>query len=462
MDIPPYLTITEAARLIRARDLSPVDLTRAVLDRIAALNPMLNAYITVTADVALAQARAAEQAFVNGEDRGPLQGIPFAVKDLCFTAGIRTTCHSRVLESFIPDVDATCIAKLYGAGAVMVGKLALGTFATTAILDGPWPASRNPWDVDYIPGDSSSGSGCAVAAGLCLGALGSDTGGSIRKPAAYCGVVGLRPTHGRVSCWGTVPLSWSFDVIGPMTRSVADCAIMLEVIAGYDPRDPASVDRPVPEYSASLTSDLAGLVVGVDQANFLNDRVDPEIAAAVSEALRVLEELGATIKPITVEMLDEAAAAFSIMLSSESHTYHAAAIRSTPELYGPGLRNTFRVGALLGAADYLAAQRVRSHFRQRLLELFRDGIDLIAAPAWPTPTESFAEVATARRVDPINVTRPFSVAGVPAIALPCAFSGAGMPIGLQLAGRPFDEGTVLRAAHAYEQAMPWHTLHPAP
>ena len=454
-------TLADTAELIRRREVSPVEVTTGLLERIERLDGALHAYITVTADVALRQARRAEAALAAGTYRGPLHGIPIALKDLYDTAGIRTTADSRVLEHNVPAADAQCVTRLYDAGAVLLGKLALSEFATGSVVEGPFPAARNPWNPDHVPGASSSGSGAAAAAGLCLGALGSDTGGSIRIPAAYCGVVGIRPTYGRVSRRGVVSLSWSLDTAGPLARTVTDCALLLQALAGHDPLDPASAAAPVPDFTAGLGPDLSGLVVGVDREHFFGPFVEAQSGAAVEAALGVLRGLGAEVREIELPLLDVAGAALNTIHLSEAHTYHEARIRARPDLYGPALRAYFRLGALAGVADYLRAQQVREKIRRQMLAALRE-VDVIAGPTTGTlpPRLDAPGTAMVDRFSRRSLTAPFSLTGVPAISVPCGFSADGLPIGLQLAGRPFDEATVFRVAFAYEQATPWHTMHP--
>lgn len=457
--IDPYFTIDEAATLVRTKQVSPVELTEACLSRMEALEPALHSFITITADHAMAQAKVAEAEIVAGNYRGPLHGIPLAHKDLYATKGILTTSHSRVLENWIPDEDCTPIARLNAAGAVMLGKLATMEFATGSVVEGPWPAARNPWNTDHIPGGSSSGSGSSVAAGEALGALGTDTGGSVRNPACLCGIVGLRPTIGRVSKGGVVSLSWSLDTCGPLTRTVTDCAHMMQVISGFDPKDSCSADVPVPDFAAALTGDVRGLRIGIDRKHFFHDKIQPDTLAAVEAALDVFKGLGAVVKEIELPMLDYANAAQATIHMSESHAYHEQRIKSTPGLYGPTLRAYFRMGALVSGPDYLQAQRVRDRIRTEMLAALKTEVDIIASPANGGPAESFANYTTRNRFGRVGTTAQFSQAGVPAISIPCGFSN-GLPLGLQLAGRPFDEEIVLRAAHAYEQATPWHTMRP--
>jgi aspartyl-tRNA(Asn)/glutamyl-tRNA(Gln) amidotransferase subunit A len=458
---PAFPTLAGTADLIRRREVSPVEVTAGLLERIDRLDGALHAYITVTADLALRQARRAEAELAAGTYRGPLHGIPIALKDLYDTAGVRTTADSRVLEHNVPDADAQCVTRLYDAGAVLLGKLALSEFATGSVVEGPFPAARNPWNPDHVPGASSSGSGAAVAAGLCLGALGSDTGGSIRIPAGYCGVAGIRPTYGRVSRRGVVSLSWSLDTAGPLAPTVTDCALLLQALAGYDPLDPASAAAPVPDFSAGLRPDLRGLVVGVDRAHFFGPAVEAQSRAAVETALGVLRGLGAEVREIELPLLDVAGAALNTIHLSEAHTYHETRIRARPDLYGPALRAYFRLGALAGVADYLRAQQVREKIRRQMLAALRE-VDVIAGPTTGSlpPRLDAPDTAMVDRFARQSLTAPFSLTGVPAMSVPCGFSADGLPIGLQLAGRPFEEATVFRAAFAYEQATRWHTMHP--
>jgi aspartyl-tRNA(Asn)/glutamyl-tRNA(Gln) amidotransferase subunit A len=458
--LPPYQTLAATAGLIRRREVSPVEVTAALLDRIARLDGALHAFITVTADLALSQARRAEAELAGGHHRGPLHGIPIALKDLYDTAGIRTTAHSRVLQDNVPPADAPCVTRLYDAGAVLLGKLALSEFATGSVVEGPFPAARNPWNPEHAPGASSSGAGTAVASGMCLGALGSDTGGSIRFPAAFCGVAGIRPTYGRVSRRGIVALSWSLDTAGPLAQTVTDCALLLQAVAGYDPLDPGSAPAPAPDFSAGRDPDLHGLVVGVDRERCFGPFVEPQTLGAVERALGVLRDLGAEVREIALPLLDVATAALNTIHLSEAHTYHEARIRARPDLYGPTLRAYLRLGALTGVADYLRAQQVRQKIRREMLTAL-EAVDAIAAPTSVTlPPRLDAQGAAAERFSRPSLTAPFSLAGVPAMSVPCGFSADGLPIGLQIAGRPFDEATVFRVAGAYEQATPWHAMHP--
>jgi aspartyl-tRNA(Asn)/glutamyl-tRNA(Gln) amidotransferase subunit A len=457
-----YLSIREAGALLKSGQLSPVELTRAFLDRIAQLDGKLQSYISVLHDQAMATARTVEAELLRGDYRGPLHGIPIALKDLYDTKGIRTTASSRVLARRVPTEDATTTARLAAAGSILLGKLAMHEFA----LGGPdpscgFPLARNPWNLDHIPGGSSSGSGTAVAAGLCMGSLGSCTGGSIRGPAAYCSIVGLKPTYSRVSRYGVVPLSWTLDHCGPMTWTVEDSAIMLQAIAGQDPKDPTSSRAPVPDYTAGLQEEVKGLRIGVPRHFFFaNDpRIDRETLAVVETALKAYEDLGAHLEEVTIPMLQYAGIAQPIIMLSEAFTYHERLLRSTPQEFGDMVRARFRVGALFSGADYVQAQRVRNVLKRECAQVLQR-VDVLASPTMSTPAPAFAGIdamSTARRP---SFTGPYNLTGMPAISVPCGFTSAGLPVGLQLAGKPFDEPTVLRAAYTYQQHARWFEQRP--
>lgn len=457
-----YLTIREASALLQSGQLSPVELTRAFLERIARYDGTLQAYITVLSDQAMAAARTAEAEMLRGDYRGPLHGIPIALKDLYDTRGIRTTASSRVMAQRVPTQDATATARLAAAGAIVLGKLAMHEFA----LGGPdptcgFPLARNPWNLEHIPGGSSSGSGTAVAAGLCMGSLGSCTGGSIRGPAAYCSMVGLKPTYGRVSRHGVVPLSWTLDHCGPMTWTVEDAALMLQAIAGYDPKDATSSRAPVPDYTTALKEDITGWRIGVPRHFFFaNDaRIDRETLAAVETALQACASLGAHIEEVHIPMLDHAGAAQPVIMLSEAFTYHERLLRQTPQEFGDMVRARFRVGALFSSADYVQAQRVRHVLKRQCAQVLQR-VDVLASPTMSSPAPAFAgtdAMSTARRP---SFTGPYNLTGMPAISLPCGFTRAGLPIGLQIAGKPFDEPAVLRVAYAYQQHARWFEKRP--
>ena len=456
-----YLTIGEASRLIRNKELSPVELTQAFLDRIESVDGRLKSYVTLLRDSALAEASTAEAEVRRGQWRGPLHGIPIALKDLYDTAGVRTTAQSKVLEHRVPAEDATTVARLREAGAVLLGKLAMHEFALGGPPTSLFEQACNPWNLDYITGGSSSGSGAAVAAGLCMGSLGSDTGGSIRGPASLCGIVGLKPTYGRVSRSGVVPLSWSLDHCGPMTWTVEDSALMLQAIAGYDPNDPTTSHTAVPDYSASLKDGVKGLTIGVPRHHYFDrQNGDPETLSLVEKALGALEGMGARLVEVTIPSLEYAWIANMVILLGEAFAYHRKNLQSQPENFGEIVRMRFYLGGLFSAGDYVQAQRARSRVKREMAQTLQK-VDVLATPT------SFRPAATLKEFDPIalmmnpSFTAPFNEAGLPAISIPCGFNDAGLPIGLQIAGRPFDEPTVLRVAEAYEQHARWSDIRPS-
>ncbi len=459
-----HLSIKEAGGLIESRQLSPVELTRAFLDRIGTVDEELSSYVTVLPDAALEQARVAEAEVMGGRYRGPLHGIPVAFKDLFDTKGVRTTAQSRVMEHRVPDTDATAALRLREAGTVLLGKLAMGEFAIGG-MKSLFGQARNPWNVDYATGGSSSGSGAAVAAGLCMGALGSDSGGSIRGPSALCGIVGLKPTYGRVSRYGVIPLSWSLDHCGPMTWTVEDAAIMLQTIAGHDPKDPSSSEEPVPDYPGLLDRDVKGLTIGVPRHYLLdsNAGVEPETWASVETALAQMEGLGAHLEEVHIPSLEHAVTANTIIMLSEGFAYHRANLITQPEAFGDAVRIRMYLGSLFSVSDYLQAQRVRSKLKREFASAFRR-VDTIAGPTKGKP----AGLLSAEGADSIGVmgrpsfTSPFDQTGLPAISVPCGFTQAGLPIGMQIIGKPFDEITVLNVAHTYQQHARWYERRPIP
>jgi aspartyl-tRNA(Asn)/glutamyl-tRNA(Gln) amidotransferase subunit A len=452
-----YSTIRELGARYRKRELSPVEVTRALLDRIAKLDSKLNTFVTVTPDRALADARAAEELLRRGDDR-PLLGIPIGHKDIYCTRGIRTTGGSALLADWVPDVESTCGRRWQEAGTVLLGKLITHEFAMGLQFPGHrFPPARNPWNVNHIPGGSSSGSGAALAAGLVHGATGSDTGGSIRGPASFCGIVGLKPTYGRSSRAGVLTLSWTLDHTGPMARTVEDCALLMQPLAGHDPLDPASSLAPVDDYTAQLGRDVRGLRIGVVR-NYFFEGVDPEIERAFEEAMATLRGLGAEVRDVQIPSL-KATHAFLLILLAEAYAYHERDLREHPELYGEVLRERFLTGALVTAAEYVQAQRIRSEICRETAEVLRD-VDVLATPTSPKPATPFAQAHDPEFGFPRSNMPPFNVTGSPTLALPCGFSASGLPLSLQLAGRPFAEATVLRVGHAYEQATSWHTRRP--
>ena len=449
-----YLTIREASELLRGGKVSPVELTRAFLERIEQLDEKLQSYITVLSDSAMAEARRAEAEILQGDYKGELHGIPIALKDLYDTEGVRTTASSRVMKDRVPDEDATTTARLKAAGSVLLGKLSMHEFA----LGGPdpscgFPLARNPWNLEHVPSGSSSGSGAATAAGLCMGSLGSCTGGSIRGPASICGIVGLKATYGRVSRYGVVPLSWTLDHCGPLTWTVEDTAFMLQAIAGYDPKDPTSSRAPVPDYSASLREDIRGLKVGVPRHFFFSDdpRIDRETVAAVDSALKTLEDLGAEIEEVTIPTLKYVGASQRIIMLGEAFAYHERNLKSRPQDFGKMVRAWFQLGGLFTAGEYVQAQRARNVLKRDFAEVLQK-VDVIASPTMSKPAPRFDESDGMTSARMLSFTSPYNMTGMPAISVPCGFTSSGLPIGLQIAGKPFDEPTVLRTGYTYQQS----------
>ena len=461
-----FLTIADAAREIEARRLSPTELVEAHLDAIERTEPALNSFITLMADEARATAREAEREIARGAYRGALHGIPVGLKDLYYTRGVRTTVGSKILRDFVPDYDSAAAERFAASGAVLMGKLQMHEFALGATSvnphDGP---ARNPWDVSRITGGSSGGSGSAVASGQCMAALGSDTGGSIRIPAALCGIVGLKPTFGRVSRHGVHPLAWSLDTAGPMTRSVRDSAIVLNALAGYDARDPSSANVPSADFTEGIDAGIKGLKIGAP-TDFFYDVIDPEVAEAVCAATGVLKSLGATVERIPLPALNQALGISGTLLVTEAAETLFDKLRDRPEDIGEDVRARLYLGAMTPAADYIRAQRARRAYNEQVAETMRE-YDLLVAPSVATgaPRIDQETVEIAGRTENAlslmsRLTRPFNLTGQPAISVPCGFTSDGMPIGMQLAGRAWDEATVLRAAYAYEEATAWGERRP--
>jgi aspartyl-tRNA(Asn)/glutamyl-tRNA(Gln) amidotransferase subunit A len=457
---PAFLTIAELGRLYDRRELSPVEVTQALLDRIAAHDGKLHSFIRVTGDVALAEAATAERELQAGRRRGPLHGIPYALKDIVETAGIPTTGHSKLTQGHIPAADAHLVTLLKAGGAVLVGKLATWEFALGGpSWDLPWPPARNPWNTDYLPGGSSSGAGAAVAAGFVPGAIGTDTGGSIRGPAAVCGIAGLKPTYGRVSRRGVFPNTFTMDHCGPLTRSAEDIALVLQVIAGFDPDDPGSEDIPVPDYGAALTGAVEGLRLGLVE-RWHEEASHPDVAPAIAAAVEVLRGLGAVVEPVGLSSLRDYTDCKTTISIAELYAIHEHDLKTRPQDFGRILRNRVLPGALIRAEDYVQALRWRAVLAReqaaalrRFDALLTAGALNVAEPADPNQPD--------RLVSSPSITMPFSVGGLPAIAIPCGFSRQeGLPLSLQIAARPMQEATVLRIAHAYQQATDWHRRHP--
>lgn len=456
-------TLTEVAELLKNEDVSPVELTQAMLDRITALDGRLRSYFTVTADLALEQAAAAEAEIQKGKYRGLLHGIPIAVKDLCYTAGIPTTAASPMYADFKPGFNATVVDRFYRAGAVLLGKLAMTEFA----LSGYHPSIAppvNPWSAEHWPGASSSGSGVATAASLCFGSLGSDTGGSIRFPSACCGIVGVKPTYGKVSRYGVFPLGETLDHVGPMTRSVADAAAILRTIAGFDPHDPTTRRETARDYMDTLDNGARGLRVGVDEQYCSRD-VDPAVRTAVLAAVDVLRDLGAEIHEVDVSGINDATPLWYAMCAAEAAAAHAETFPARADEYGPTFRAFLERGVTVTGAHYVKAHVARQHTR-RLIDDTLQTVDMLLCPAMPTPpmpVEDFSPQATfpeERAPALLAFTAPMDLSGSPTVTVPCGFSEDGLPLGMQLVGRHGEEGTILQAAHAYEQATEWHTRRP--
>jgi aspartyl-tRNA(Asn)/glutamyl-tRNA(Gln) amidotransferase subunit A len=461
-------TINDLASAIRARRVSPVDVTRTYLARIEKLDATLRCFVTVDAERALASARSLEAEASKDRWRGPLHGVPLAYKDLCAVPGLPTSCGTRTADYFAVAPACTAVQRLVAAGAVTLGKLNMTELALGPFGDNAHHGDvQNPWRLGHVSGGSSSGSGAAVAAGLAAGALGTDTGGSIRLPAACCGIAGLKPTYGRVSRAGVMALSWSMDHLGPMARTVSDVALLLGVIAGHDPLDATSSKRPVPDYLAALGRPITGLRAAVPENGFF-DGLDPEVARCVGQALEALESLGVRLVRLGVPDPDEISRACSTpIVRSECVAVHARLLRERPGDVQPVVRTRAEAGFAIGAVEYLQALRLRSRIAREFLGSVFGQADLMLTPTIPEPAPSYATAKAGSVNDVIErmgrfsrLTRPFNALGVPALSVPCGVSADGRPIGLQIIGRPFDEATVLRVGHAYEQATDWHRRRP--
>jgi aspartyl-tRNA(Asn)/glutamyl-tRNA(Gln) amidotransferase subunit A len=458
------LSVRDVSELMHRRRVSPVELTNACLAQIEKLNPTLNAFITVTRESALAEARAAEAEMQHGRWRGPLHGIPIALKDLFDTAGVRTTAGSAVFKDRVPTEDAEVVRRLKAAGAVLLGKTNMHEFAFGgSSLVTYFGGVHNPWERAHIAGGSSGGSAAAVAGRLCYAALGSDTAGSIRQPAAYCGIVGLKPTYGLVSARGVIPLSWSLDHVGPLARTVGDTALMLQVIAGYDPEDTASTPMKVPDYTAALRAPAGTLRLGVAR-EFFFESLDPEIEGAMNQALAILQKLTAGIKDVAISASTQEQLRSTVRLA-EAYAYHAKMMATSPELYQPETLARLRPGANLDTVTYIQARRELDHTRRTIGQIFQT-VDALVTPTSPILPPAIAEFTGDRNgssdfvIRNIRNTSPFDVYGWPTISLPCGFSASGLPIGLQISAALGQDAVVLQLAHAYEQATDWHTRRP--
>jgi len=478
------LTIHELGARFRRGESSSAEAAQAYLERIEALDPQVRAFLTVTRDEALTQAAAADARLKARKPLGPLDGIPIALKDVLCTRGIRTTCGSKILERFVPPYDATVVERLREAGAVLLGKLNMDEFAMGSSTENSgYFATRNPWDLGRVPGGSSGGSAAAVSADMATATLGTDTGGSIRQPAAFCGTVGLKPTYGRVSRYGLVAFASSLDQIGPFSKDVEDAAHMLRVIAGHDPMDSTSVDAPVPDYAAELGTGVAGLKLGIPAEYFI-DGMDPEVETAVRDAVKTLEKLGARAEPVSLPHTEYGLAAYYLIAPAEcssnlarydgvKYGLRAPKARDIVDMYsktraqgfGREVKRRIMLGTYALSAGYYdayygKAQRVRTLVRRDFQQAF-ERVDLIVAPTTPNVAFKMGE-----KEDPLQMylndvfTIPVNLAGLPGLSMPAGFTRSGLPIGLQLIGRPFDETTVLRAAHAFERATDWHARKP--
>lgn len=457
-----YWGLLELAERLERREVSPVEVTRAQLERIDALDPKLHAFVTVLPEAALDEARRAEADLAAGRYRGPLHGVPVAVKDLCATKGVRTTAGQPIRDDHVPDHDATVVERLRSAGAVLLGKLALTEGAYAAHREDR-PAPLNPWDESRWPGVSSSGSGVATAAGLCFASLGTDTGGSIRFPSACCGLAGLKPTYGRVSRYGVLPLAESLDHVGPMARRTGDAAAVLGAIAGADPRDPTSRREPVPDYLAELHGGIRGVRLGVDES-YCTEQVAPEVAEAVLRAADVLVELGAERRAVKVPPIDTVLRSWNAMAGAEALVAHADTFPARAAEYGAVFRAFLEAGQAVTGADYAQAHLARLALSGRLAGVF-EGIDLLLCPTLlaPAPPASafdqpVDDPGTVAQV--LRFTAPFDYTGSPTLCLPCGFTDDGIPLGCQLVARPLEEALLCRAGAAFESATEWHTRHP--
>jgi aspartyl-tRNA(Asn)/glutamyl-tRNA(Gln) amidotransferase subunit A len=455
------LSLANVSDLLHRKTISPVEVTQACLDQIERLNPPVNAFITVTAEQALQQAREAESEIQRGHWRGPLHGVPLALKDLIDTAGIRTTAASAVFKDRIPTEDAEVVRRLKAAGAVLLGKLNMHecAFGGTSVPS-HYGAVHNPWNLGRIAGGSSGGSAAAVAASMCFGALGTDTAASVRHPAAYCGVVGLKPTYGRVSTRGVMPLSWSLDHVGPICRSALDAALLLEGIAGYDALEPTSVDRPVERYSAAMNVKIANLRIGVVRHPYF-DQLDTDIEAAVNVAIEAIAKITSEVREVEFPY----ARVLMTIGGAEAYAFHAPYFAKTPELYQPMTRQRLQQASSIPASEYVNARREMDRLRRQADQAF-SLVDVLVTPTTVIPPISI-EAGTADPPLPpegtpieFRNTHMFDVLGIPAISVPCGFTHDGMPIGLQLAGPRFSEARVLAAAHGYQRVTDWHTRRP--
>ena len=460
------LTISEAAAALRKGETSALALTEATLARIKQTEPTVNAYAAVPEELALEAAGRADAELAAGEDRGPLHGIPIGVKDICYTKGILTEAGSKVLEGFIPDYDATVVTKLDAAGAIMIGKTRCHEFAYGVNE----PPTRSPWELNSYPGGSSTGSGVALTARSAFGTIGTDTGGSIRIPAAINNIVGLKPTYGRVSAYGVLPLSWTLDHVGPMTRTVLDNALMLGAIAGHDPKDATSARADLPDYTAGIEDGVRGARIGIDREYVLYPGVIDDVRAATEAVIAELSAMGAEIINVSLPEFELTPETLFTVMMVEASAYHRQQLREKGDLYDPATRATLQLGELVPGTHYVTGLRARERYRSAMKALFqRENLDALISPTMPLPTALLTELHQPRRdmdigetpmISYIHHTFSANLAGQPALSAPCGFTRDGLPIGYQLMGRPFDEATLFRIARAYEQAHDWHERQP--
>ena len=466
----PFLSATELGQHIRAGDITPLEAVDAYLDRIGEIDQKLNSYITVCADAAREQARTAGNEIARGENRGPLHGVPVGVKDQIYVKGVRNSDGSKIRENFVPEFDSTVVANLRRAGAIILGKLNMSEFAMGDPISSWFGAARNPWDLERNPGTSSTGSGAATAGFLCATSLGEDTGGSIRGPAANCGLVGIRPSWGRVSRFGVDGACWSVDTIGPISRTVTDCAATIGAIAGHDPGDPYTWNVPVPDYLAGLTGNIRGIKVGlVSELMDTNLGLDPQTRDAVAAAAQVLAELGAEVRDISLPLAPQTGAIVRTITHTERVSLRPEWLRERPEDYHVNTRIAFMTGNLIPGQVYYKAQKLRAIVRQQVLDALEE-VDILIQPTSSSPagkldftTGVASKEEAARALVEGSFRGPYSLSGAPALSIPCGFTDpgeGGLPLALQIAGRPFDEARVLNVAYAYEQATPWHNRKP--
>ena len=466
----PYLSATELGGQIAAREITPLEAVEAYLTRIGEVDTKLNAYVTVRADEAREEARQAGEEIARGEYRGPLHGVPVGVKDQIYVKGVRNSDGSRIRDDFVPDFDATVVTNLRRAGAVILGKLNMSEFAMGDPISSYYGAAHNPWDLERNPGTSSTGSGAATAGFLCATSLGEDTGGSIRGPAANCGLVGIRPTWGRVSRYGVDGASWSVDTIGPISRTVTDCAATIGAIAGYDANDPYTGRVAVPDYQAALTGNIDGLKVGVVKELMDPDLgLDPQTREAVEAAIQVLAELGADVREVSLPLAQQTGAIVRTITHTERVSLRPEWLRERPEDYHVNTRIAFMTGNLIPGQVYYKAQKLRAIVRRQVLDLLED-VDVLVQPTSSGPagkldftTGVASKEAALQALVEGSYRGPYSLSGAPALSIPCGFTTEGegaLPLALQIAGRPYGEATVLNVAYAYEQATPWHNRKP--